>query len=324
MKQKTKFKKNYHKRKLIATVLCASLVLSNSNAHTGIFSFFKKSAIVNFFNKRFVKKAIKPLCISAGLVTVVASAAIVIKKLFARKGKSRTQNTPNKIYIHNIKNIKIKKRKPIKTKNDLLLRACRSGNLKTVRNLMNDETVDINHKNQSGNTALHKVLKRMKNIAYCGYESREIVRVLVRNGADIYATNNKGDTPVELATKYDKAFNFNILPVLLDEKLDQLNHSLKHRQKPLDIQNAAYKDECCPICLDTVHAHKKKSVVISPCGHVIHNGRCLKGLFGAQGHRCPICRHGIEQIEYLKNVVDQTKKQSKIDGETHEINKETQ
>ena len=67
-----------------------------------------------------------------------------------------------------------------------LIKACEDGNLENVKSIIKSGGVNINTKNSDGETALIVA-------SSCLY--LEIVRYLIKNGADINAKDNNGRTP---------------------------------------------------------------------------------------------------------------------------------
>ena len=89
-----------------------------------------------------------------------------------------------------------------------LIEAARDGNLARVTELLSDDSVDVNHQDSSGSTALILALATKNGhneslgLESLGLESlrletlkrRKIVRALIAAGADLNLSNNDGDT----------------------------------------------------------------------------------------------------------------------------------
>jgi ankyrin repeat protein len=64
--------------------------------------------------------------------------------------------------------------------------------------------IDINSQDNEGNTALHYPLMNvLKNKLYLPY-SKEIIKILMREGADPHIRNKEGKSPMDLAEKSEE------------------------------------------------------------------------------------------------------------------------
>lgn len=91
-------------------------------------------------------------------------------------------------------------------------------NVKTVRILLNDERVNVNARNDEGETALH-LLARTKN-------SVASLAAMHRRGADPNIKNNKGKTPVDLMYEYKRDEYIDYF-----RRLQERKEKLKNRNK---------------------------------------------------------------------------------------------
>jgi ankyrin repeat protein len=81
---------------------------------------------------------------------------------------------------------------------DLLLTVMRGEPTPANVAILIQRNADLNIQDSDGNTALHYIQQ------YRASEDTEIVLLLLDNGADIYALNEKGETPADVATRYNK------------------------------------------------------------------------------------------------------------------------
>lgn len=99
--------------------------------------------------------------------------------------------TLNKIFTQGVK---IFQRSP----NDRLIASARDGDLQEVRRLLANEPVDVNAKDRYyGYTALHAATVGL-------YDNVELIRELIRHGANINAKSDKEVTPLMIATTQRK------------------------------------------------------------------------------------------------------------------------
>lgn len=75
--------------------------------------------------------------------------------------------------------------------NKILRKAAKEGNLELVKDAMEHKKADINDDNEEGDTALHKAIYN---------NHADIVTYLISKDADVHKKNNKGKTPIELAS----------------------------------------------------------------------------------------------------------------------------
>jgi ankyrin repeat protein len=81
-----------------------------------------------------------------------------------------------------------------------------SGNTMLIQWLLNTRQIDINAKNQSGETALHRATRQ---------NNREVIELLARNGADLTIKNNEGLRASEIAANMGY---HDLVPYLLNPK----------------------------------------------------------------------------------------------------------
>lgn len=88
-----------------------------------------------------------------------------------------------------------------------LILATRAKNNEVVRELCNDKSLKVNHKNIRGKTALHYAV---------ALDHVEIADSLLKNGANVLEADNDGYTPIHTACKYGRE---KLLCVIFDKKL---------------------------------------------------------------------------------------------------------
>lgn len=93
--------------------------------------------------------------------------------------------------------------------NTLLMEASKSGNIEIVEFLLTIDKSNINAKNNDGNTVIMMALQG-NNID----TAEVIIKILIKNGADISIENFKGETPISYASKLGYT---NILNTLLSK-----------------------------------------------------------------------------------------------------------
>ncbi len=76
--------------------------------------------------------------------------------------------------------------------------AAHAGNDNLVRRLCDEKGLDVNEKDNSGNTPLHHAL--MKNLTPSGTPKQQLISTLVELGANPTLTNQRGQTPEQVSS----------------------------------------------------------------------------------------------------------------------------
>ncbi len=90
----------------------------------------------------------------------------------------------------------------------LLIQACKNRQKGIVLSFLKKEEININYSDVDGYTALCHA---------CRVGSRDIIKILIENGADVCVMTNQGETPLHIAANYG---NKEILRILLENGAD--------------------------------------------------------------------------------------------------------
>ena len=77
--------------------------------------------------------------------------------------------------------------------------------------------------------------------------------------------------------------------------------------KSIQLEPADYREDDCPICLESLSNKKQKVVKLSICSHYFHE-KCIQKHFQTNGETCPMCRakpfvppHILKKIDYCES-----------------------
>jgi ankyrin repeat protein len=93
-------------------------------------------------------------------------------------------------------------------------------------------SADLNIQDIDGDTALHYMMMFYVMVNVEG--EIEIAKLLLDNGADIYALNEKGETPADVATRYKRT----VVGAYLRERMEE------HRVLQGTLKNAMTAEDC--------------------------------------------------------------------------------
>jgi len=171
----------------------------------------------------------------------------------------------------------------------LLHVAIENGKEKIATLLIKKGNANVNQKDKDGNNPVHTLLKDT-------HMSNELIKLFAHKGADFYAQNNNGETPLDVADPKKRIFTTS--KVLFDSFTKDSGRISPRFYSSID---KTTKTGTCNQC-SKVFNNWKKELFLRPCDHNICFD-CIEHIFNNGGYRCPFCNIAVKKMDEGKELL---------------------